>query len=135
MTIDQYRHYTAQRELLLVDALAAKGKPSKGGRLPAKCTLTVADGLEYKVTPIEQETVAAYRKRFMQLDAAVKGMLGRTGTLEPITVTMQGKIYHIDPTPDQQRELDSRKPKSTKRYIETIAQQMGVDLNKLGQYL
>lgn len=126
MTIDQYRHYTAQRELLLVDALAAKGKPTEGGRLPAKCTLTVADGLEYKVTPIEQETVAAYRQRFMQLDAAVKGMLGRTGTLEPITVTMQGKTYHIDPTPDQQKLLNDKKHKEGLRYAEKLAKQMGL---------
>lgn len=126
MTIDQYRHYTAQRELLLVDALAAKGKPTVDGKLPASCTITVTNGNQYKLTPIEQETVAAYRRRFRQVDAAVKGMLCRTGTLEPITVNMQGKTYHIDPTPDQQKQLNDKKHKEGLRYAEKLAKQMGL---------
>lgn len=133
MTIDQYRHYTAQRELLLVDALAAKGKPTADGKLPASCTITATNGNKYKLTPIEQETVAAYRRRFKQVDAAVKGMLCRTGTLEPITVNMQGKVYHIDPTPEQQSQLENRKYKESLRYAEKLAEQMGlINTNTLG---
>lgn len=106
MKKEQYIPYIEQREQLLVDALAAAGKPMDGGKLPDKCTITT-NGQEYKVTPIKTQTAAAYRKRFMQVDAAAKGMLQRQGYLGQITVELAGRQYVLDPTPEQEREQES----------------------------
>lgn len=116
MKIQQYKLFIEQRELLLADTLAAAGKLTRGAGLPAKCTIT-ANGKQYPVEPIKQETVAAYRKRFKQVDAAVKGMLGREGTLETITVNMAGRQYKIEPTPEQERELNDKIELEAAEYV------------------
>ena len=53
----------------------------------------------------------------MQVDAAAKGMLQRQGYLGKVTVTMAGRQYVLDPTPEQERELEDLKEFEAAEYI------------------
>ena len=104
----EYEPYIKQRERLLLVT-----QPLTADDI-INSTFTVTDrkGKQYKVEPLQGDTAADYKKRFTQLDRAVKAILGRTGNNDPVEVTVKlingSAVFDIDPTPEQEEETEYR---------------------------
>lgn len=118
MKPEEYKPYILQRELYICVTQGMHPEQVQQDRY----TITV-EGRKYPVEPLAGTTARHFRKRFYQLDRAVKGMLGRTGNNDPIEVgvhfpTGEYETIQIYPTPDQEqaeyrrmlKELDRKHP-------------------------
>lgn len=137
MKPEDYKPYIRQREKLIL----AMQQITPEQVLHSKYTVKV-HGREYPIEPLAADTTAAYRKRFNQLDRAVKGMLGRTGNTDPVEVTIHynnGDLtLQIDPTPEQEEAAEYRTLKQLCRWYEDengsgIWGELGVERPPIGK--
>ena len=102
MQPEAYKPYIQQRELYISITQGMELKQVQQGTY----TITASCGREYPIEPLAGTTAKDYRKRFNQLDRAVKGLMGRTGNIDPVEVTVHCKdrdiTLLIDPTPEQE---------------------------------
>lgn len=100
MQPEDYKPYILQRELYI--AVCQNIPPQNIGQW---LCFTIR-GRQYPIEPLAGSKAKDYRKRFNQLDRAVKAMLGRTGNNDPIDITVQfptgeEEVIQIHPTPEQ----------------------------------